>query len=96
MEAANPGDSGHRQRGGRWGTRKGERAAPFGARGASGEGRMRAVGGGQSGGGGGARRRGCSGGVEAAWSGRGASPRHEGAIGGVDLGREKAEEGARR
>jgi len=47
MEAANPGDSGHRQRGGRWGTRKGERAAPFGARGALGEGRMRAVGGGQ-------------------------------------------------
>ena len=47
-------------------------------------------------GGDGQQRRRRSGEVEAAWSGRGASPRHEGAIGGVDLGRENAEEGARR
>ena len=40
-------------------------------------------------------RRRRSGRVEVAWSGQEASPRHEGATGGIDLGWEKAEEGAR-
>ena len=47
-----------RRRGRPWGKRRGGRAAPLGARGATGEGRRRAGGGGQRDGGEGARRRG--------------------------------------